>query len=238
MIDKKTIILGLVIIAVLVGVVWYNNQNGPIIDNQTASIVEIDSESEEVTELDGDFIIGDPNAPVTMIEYSSYQCGACSNFHELTFPLIIENYVKTGKVKVITRLVSHPALSVAVLCGQEQGAFWEVNEYIFGNIATIQTIDDIQAVAGILGLNQESFNQCFNPVDEYVGHVLKWFEQGEKPKDCDRDWLPSCQIIEWFHKFEEDGLQDTPSFLINNQQIIGNRLYSQFERIIEEELAK
>lgn len=221
MIDKKTIILGLVIIAVLVGIVWYNNQNGQIIDNQTASIVEKSiNEEQSVSEeyptgsLVDDFVLGNPEAPVTIIEYSSHLCGHCVDFHLLTLPLIIDKYVKSGQVKVINRIVSPPTLGLAVLCAGEQEKFWQFDEYLFEHIQEIESIDELMAIVSILDLDQDKFNQCFDSA--------KYEEK----------------IKEWFDKFEEDGFQGTPSFLINNQQIIGNRLYSQFERIIEEELAK
>lgn len=210
--NKRTIILGLIAILLLTGVVWYASKNKSEITNQAASIIGINSTDEKVTELDGDFIFGDPLAPVTIIEYSSHLCGACSIFHETTLPLIVENYVKTGKVKIISRLVSHPALSIAVLCAQEQEAFWETNEYIFKNIETIQTVDDIKAIAGILGLDQESFNECFES-DEYRDRIMKWFEQGEA-----------------------DGAESTPTFLINGEIIVGLQPYAIFENIIESQL--
>ena len=78
--NKKTIVLGLIAILLLTGVVWYTSKNKDEITNQTASILGIDNEDEKITEMDGDFIIGDPSAPVTFIEYSSHLCGACSYF--------------------------------------------------------------------------------------------------------------------------------------------------------------
>jgi len=132
--NKKTIILGLIAIILLTGIVWYASKNKDEIIDQTASILDSSKNQQQVKELDGEFILGDPNAPVTMIDYSSHLCGACSAFHETTFPLIVDNYVKTGKVKIVTRLVSHPALSNAVLCAQDQDSFFEANEYIFKNV--------------------------------------------------------------------------------------------------------
>ena len=211
--NKKTIILGLIAILLLTVVVWYSSKNRSEITNQTASLLGIDNENEKITELDDDFVYGDPLAPVTIIEYSSHLCGACANFHSVTLPLIIENYVKTGKVKIISRLVSHPALSVAVLCAQDQGAFWEANEYIFKNIETIQTVDNIKEIAGILGLNQESFNECFES-EKYKDQIMKWFEQGEA-----------------------DGSESTPTFIINGEMISGSQPYSIFESIIESKLS-
>ncbi len=209
--NKKTVILGLIAIMLLTGVVWYANKNKSEITNQAASILGIEN-VQEVTELDGEFILGDPNAPVTIIEYSSHLCGACANFHNTTFPLIVENYVKTGKVKIVTRLVSHPALSNAVLCGQDQESFFEINEYIFKNVQDIQTIEDIQGIASKLGLDQDSFNECFES-EKYKDQIMKWFEQGET-----------------------DGADSTPTFIINGEVIVGSQPYDIFEKVIESKL--
>jgi len=212
--NKKTFILGIIAIVILIGVVWYASSNKDEIIKQTASIFNLSGENGKVTELDGDFIFGNPSAPVTIIEYSSHLCGACSNFHSQTFPSIVEDYVKTGKVRIIPRLISHPALGVAVLCAQEQNAFLEFNEYIFENIENIQTVEAIKEIASELGLNKDSFSQCFDS-DKYQEQVMKWFEQAE-----------------------EDEIESTPTFLINGQEIVGSQPYITFKNAIESQLNK
>jgi len=71
---------------------------GSIID-QTASIIGGNQEeiSEQVNlseEQPGDIILGNPEAKVTMVEYSSHFCGHCTNFHKDTLPLLIDKYIK------------------------------------------------------------------------------------------------------------------------------------------------
>ena len=210
--NKKTIILGIIAIFLLGGVVWYASQNKEEIANQAASIIGDKGINEKITEVDGDIIYGNPEAPVTIIEYSSHLCGHCADFHIQTLPFIFEEYIKKGKVRFISRLVSHPALSVAILCAYDQDAFWEFNEYLFENIASIQSVDDIKGVAAELKLNQEMFDQCFES-DKYEEQVMKWFEQAEK-----------------------DEAQNTPAFFINGDEIIGAQPYSIFKEAIESHL--
>ena len=70
---------------------------------KTASILDINKD---------DFIIGNKDAPVTIIEYASLSCSHCANFHQNTLPKIIDEYISTGKVKLIFRdfPLNYPAL--------------------------------------------------------------------------------------------------------------------------------
>ncbi|MEO0465062.1 MAG: DsbA family protein [Pseudomonadota bacterium] len=61
-----------------------------------------------------DMVLGDPDAPVTLVEYASITCPACLQFHETVMPTIKEDYVETGKVKFIFREFPTPPANVAV----------------------------------------------------------------------------------------------------------------------------
>jgi protein-disulfide isomerase len=83
-----------------------------------------------------DVILGDPNAPVTFIEYGDYQCPFCARFFTDVEPLIRDQYVKTGKVKIIFR--SYPFLGAestaaaeAAECAKDQGKFWEYHDALY-----------------------------------------------------------------------------------------------------------
>ena len=74
--------------------------------------------AESVLEIkESDFVLGDNNAPVTIIEYASLSCSHCANFHFTTLPQIMENYVNTGKVKIVFRdyPLNFPALVGSLL---------------------------------------------------------------------------------------------------------------------------
>jgi protein-disulfide isomerase len=217
MTNKKTIILGVFVIVILAGIFWYTSRNQGQIDSQTASILKGDqgqtSESavilKEVTE---EFVLGNPEAPVTIIEYSSHFCGHCINFHRDTLPLLMDKYIKTGKVKLISRFVSPLELDMAIFCAQEEGRFLEMSEYFFEHAREIKSGEDVKLVAGQLGLNRESFNQCYDS---------KKYEDKAK---------------EWFSQATESGVKGTPTFFINGQEIVGNQPFVIFEQAIEQAL--
>ena len=85
-----------------------------------------------------DHVKGDPNAPVTMIEYSDFQCPFCRLFFNDTLPTIQKEYVDTGKVKLVYRhffpipqhLAAEPSAEASE-CAGEQGKFWEMHDAIF-----------------------------------------------------------------------------------------------------------
>ncbi|MBU1137019.1 DsbA family protein [Patescibacteria group bacterium] len=214
---KKTYLLGLIAIAVLAGIFWYANWSKNGASNQTASITGQGTETGasvniQASEADGDIILGNPDAPVTIIEYSSHLCGHCVNFHLNTLPVLIDKYVQTGQLKIISRLVSPVELSSAVLCANEQNAFYKFDEYLFSHVQEVASVDDIKAIAGKLGLDQKIFDTCYN-ADKY-----------------------GDQIKSWFDKAEAEGVTGTPTFFINGEEVIGNQPLDVFESIIEKYL--
>ena len=216
--NKKTIIFGLIAVVALTGVVWYVSQNKQDIQEvaeQTASI-SMKEKAEQIAEAElvKELVLGSPEAPVTIIEYSSHFCGHCANFHIQTLPLLMDKYIEAGQVKLIFRPLSPPELGMAVLCAGEQGNFQEFNEYLFEHAQELKAVDDLRIITGTLNLNQDDFNQCFDS-NKYEEKVMSWFTQAQ-----------------------ENGVGGTPTFFINDQQIVGNQPYSVFEGIIEQELAK
>ncbi len=231
MANKKTIIFGIIALAALVGVIWYGSQRNPAVGEQAAALLKggLFSEEEPSQLVEGEFILGNPEAPVTIIEYSSHFCGYCANFHQETLPLIMEKYIETGQVNFISRRLSPSELGQTLLCAQEQDKFQIVDDYLFEHVGELleQTnqatsedelnkivADWLKTAAGNSGLEQDSFNQCFDS-DKYHQRVVKWFEQAEA-----------------------DGVEGTPAFLINGQLIIGNQPYDVFEEAIEQTLAQ
>jgi protein-disulfide isomerase len=84
-------------------------------------------------------VLGKNDAPVTVVEFSDYQCPYCRKFHDETLPKLKAQYIDTGKVRLIMRdlpLSVHefakPA-AIATRCAQQQGQFWPVFERLFRN---------------------------------------------------------------------------------------------------------
>ncbi len=80
---------------------------------------------------------GDKNAPTTIIEYSDFQCPYCGRFYQDTYHQLEEEFIKTGKAKIVFKdfpLSIHPQApkaAEAARCAQEQGKFWEMHDKLF-----------------------------------------------------------------------------------------------------------
>jgi protein-disulfide isomerase len=237
--DKNLIILGLILAIIFGGGIWYYGQKT---DSQEAVISEglipeeeglveksasVSQEAAEKTaeateeELEffdanlGEFVLGYPEAPITMIEYFSYGCSHCQRFNEDTLPLIKEKYIETGKVKLIVRqLFGIPDLPQAALCAGEQNKFWAYHGYLFGHLQDLKSKDDLKVFAESLGLDRERFDQCLDS-EKYKEKIEQWAQEGRAK-----------------------GLQGVPSFFINDQKIVGAQPFSEFEAIIEQILAQ
>lgn len=112
-------------------------------------------------------VIGSPNAPVTMVEFTDMQCPYCKRYNSDTFPKIRELYVDTGKVKyyhVNFPLPMHrdaQKAAEALYCALDQGKFWEMRSVVFSNQASI-SVDAIKGYAQNLGMDMKAFNECLD----------------------------------------------------------------------------
>lgn len=206
--DKKLIVTGLVLAIVIGGAVWLFGQSEEI-DQGPSGPSQIDFQ---------DPVLGDENAPVTIVEYFSYDCSHCKNFHLSTFPIIKEKYIDTGQVKYIARqLFGIPYFPLAALCAAEQDKYWQYHDYMFTHreeIVSEKDLGKLKEFAAALGLNQEQFDSCYDEL-RYQDQIIAWTEDGQ-----------------------ELGLTGVPVFFINNQKIEGNLPLSEFEKAIEQELNK
>lgn len=172
-------------------------------------------------------ILGDENAKVTIVEFSDFQCPFCKRYIDETHEQLKEKYIDTGKVKFAFRhypLTSiHPNAQIAheaSECANEQGKFWEYHDLIFAQQDTWspQTLADattsLVGYAGELSLNTDQFQSCVES-EKYKQVVLDDLEAGSQ--------------------VQVDG---TPAFFVNGYRLVGAQPFSEFERVIEEELNK
>jgi protein-disulfide isomerase len=128
-----------------------------------------------VATIDDDPILGDKNAPITIIEFSDYECPFCKRHFTDTFPQLVKNYIDTGKAKLVFRdfpLSFHNPLAtkeaVAANCAKEQGGdkkYFEFHGEIFKRTTSNGNgLDDakIKSIASDLGLNLNSFTTCLS----------------------------------------------------------------------------
>ena len=143
-----------------------------------------DTPKEVLVSFDNDYIKGDPKAPVTIVEFSDYQCPYCRKFHNEILPQIQEEYISKGKVRYIFRdfpLSFHkqavPA-AIAANCAGEQGKYWEMNNFLFANPGKLSTAKIIPE-AESLGLDKAKFEACVND-DSKKAEVDADFKAGKK----------------------------------------------------------
>ncbi|MCV0431555.1 DsbA family protein [Nitrosopumilus sp.] len=179
---------------------------------------------------DNDPIIGDPNAPITIIEFSDFQCPFCARFHTQTLPTILEEYIDQGKVKLVFRDFPiqsiHPnalPASVAAECANEQGKFREMHDILFekqnewNNLETTQALNMFSQYSTSLQLDEETFDSCLTSG--------KHIEEIKKDLDDGRNY----------------GVSGTPGFFVGNDQIgfvelKGAQPFESFKKIIEAQL--
>lgn len=128
--------------------------------------------------------LGDPNAPVRIDVWEDFQCPACRNYSQTVEPLVITNYVETGKVYYTFHFYplidggvatgeSHHSANAA-MCASEQGRFWDYHAILFtnwngenqGSFADARLV----AFAESLGLDMTAFNACFQS-DRYANFI-------------------------------------------------------------------
>lgn len=162
---------------------------------------------------------GDENAPVTIIEFSEYQCPFCGRYVQDTLPKIEKDYIETGKVKYYFRdfpLAFHQyaqKAAEAARCANEQGKFWEYHDKVFENSENL-SLENLKKWAADLGFDTGQFNECLDS-GKHEEAVKKDFADGQSA-----------------------GVKGTPSFFINGKILTGAQPYEEFKKVIDEALGK
>ena len=169
----------------------------------------------------GDMVLGDPDAPVTVIEYSSLTCPHCAAFHANSLPAIKEKFIDTGKVRFIFREFPTPPSQLAAAgfllarCAGEE-RYFQVLEALFARQeAWVYEQDGPQRVANFRGIAAQ------------VG------VQGEALDAC----LQNAEALEQMrqtqiHANEEMGVSSTPSFVIGGRTVSGVLSLESFEELV------
>jgi protein-disulfide isomerase len=163
-------------------------------------------------------VLGNADAPVTITEFSDFQCPFCKRFNDQTFGAIKTQYVETGQAKVVFRhlpLPFHPEAQPAAeasMCAHDQGEFWAFHDLIFANQATMSSAS-YTAWATQLGLDMGEFNDCVSS-RKYQSYV-------------EADYQAASAV----------GISGTPSFVVNDELVVGAQPTSVFQQVIESKLS-
>lgn len=116
-------------------------------------------------DIGGRPVRGDPAAPVTLVEFSDYECPYCQAFAAESWPRLKADYVDTGRLRYVVHdfpLPGHPrarAGAIAATCAGEQGKYWEMHDALFAAAGQLRE-QDLEAHAAQLGLDAKLFAAC------------------------------------------------------------------------------
>ena len=205
------------VISVFTGGFGYGNNDFNADSNNQGQLTNRPTNANAKVSADDDAFEGDENAPITLIEFSDYECPFCARFYSQTLNQIRENYIDTGKVKLVYRdfpLSFHPnahKAAEAAECAGEQGKYFEMHDMLFEN-GVSGGVSSFKTYANSIGLNQAEFDSCLDN-DDMASEVKKDFADGQAA-----------------------GVTGTPGFFINGKLITGAQPYSVFEAAFEQEL--
>ncbi len=171
----------------------------------------------------GSPIIGNVDAPITILEWGDYQCTFCYKFHQNTLNVIHEDFIKTGKVKLVFKdfPLNGPDSILAAeasYCAHDQKKYWQYHDELYQNWGGERTgwitRESLEKFANSINLNLEDFNTCMNE-HKYQNKVISLYDFGK-----------------------EIGIDATPSFLIFNDEKIfkirGNQPLEVFLKTFDE----
>ncbi len=180
-----------------------------------AQDVEIDTSTIQ------DMQMGNPDAPVTVIEYASFTCPHCATFHQGVFKELKANYIDTGKINFIYREVYFDRFglwaSMIARCGGDQDRFFGITDLMYERQgewsragSPPQIADELRKIGRLAGIDDDTLESCLQD-PERAQTLVAWYQENA----------------------EEHDIQSTPSFVINGTTYT-NMSYSDMSALIDE----
>ena len=234
MIHGPSLVIGAAIasIALIVAFVGFDN-----ISNETELVIEPTPTVQQLgpskitinTFVDnGSPILGNPNAPVTLIEFGDYQCHFCNVFFHSTEDDILKTYVETGKVKMIFKdynIIGPDSVNAShgAHCANDQGLFWEYHDILYSNWTGENngwaSSENLGKFAQEIGLDMDEWTECM----ENGLHSQTILSSNEDAKRLELTGTPAFFVI------GPDG---------KTTKLFGAQPFEAFERVFENELKK
>ncbi len=225
--NRITTILA-VLAAVIAGGLWYFMQGDeappPPVPTAQQQGAQADTPAAEALPVIEDITMGNPEAPVTVVEYASFTCPHCKNFHAGPLKQLKAEYIDTGKINFVYREVYFDkfGLWAALLarCGGQE-RYMQIADMLYeqqsqwlagGDVA--QVVANLNRIGRDAGLSDDKVAACLT--DTQMARAL---------------------VATYQKNAEADGIDSTPSFVINGQKY-NNMPYSEFRAVLEEKLAE
>ena len=171
-----------------------------------------------------EFVIGDKNAPITIIEYASMSCSHCATFHNNTLPDLKKEYIDTGIVRMVFRdyPFNYPALlgSMMMQCIESDVRYDYMNAlYKLQNTWVHKdpkiSKKELYKIMQSGGMTKDEFNECYSNLDN------------------------ENLILEGVMAAQKDfNIKSTPSFIVNGNLVEGNKNIKEFRQIIDKILSE
>ena len=169
-----------------------------------------------------EMVQGAEDAPVEVIEYASFTCPHCANFHEGPYKQLKKDFIDTGKVRFVYREVYFDRYglwaSMIARCGGAE-RFFGITDLIYQGQAEwaraggpTEIVAELRKIGSLAGLEKEQIDACLKDADK-AQTLVSWYQENA----------------------EEHGIDSTPSFVINGEKVL-NQPYEDLKALIEDEL--
>jgi protein-disulfide isomerase len=181
-VNKKALILGVIVVAIAITIIASSSTPSETVN------LDMGRTHGSISTAMGSPIFGNPDAPITIVEFGDYQCEMCYRWFHASKPQIVENYVDTGKANLIfidLAFLGKDSLKAAqaTYCAEDQGKYWEFHNMLYDSQ---ENVDDgwanserLKAFAFSLGLDMDLFDSCFDS-GKYSKRVQYNIDQAKK----------------------------------------------------------
>ena len=215
--NKNGVIIGVIVVAIIAGIAVFSSPSSETVN------LDMGRTHGTISTAMGSPILGNPSAPITIVEFGDYQCHQCYNWFHNTKPAITKEYIETGKANLVFVDLAFlgrdsPTAAQASYCAEDQEMYWEYHDMLYNYQGS--KIDDgwannerLKAFAENLGLDMELFEICLDS-GKYSKRVQFNIQQAK-----------------------EHGVRGTPGFFIvgpdGQQQLSGAQPFSVFKQIMD-----
>ncbi len=215
--NKNGVIIGVIVVAIIAGITVFSSSSSETVN------LDMGRTHGTISTAMGSPILGNPSAPITIVEFGDYQCHQCYNWFHNTKPAITKEYIETGKANLVFVDLAFlgcdsPIAAQASYCAEDQEMYWEYHDLLYTSQES--QIDNgwansqrLKAFAFSLGLDMELFESCLDS-GKYSKRVQFNIQQAK-----------------------EHGVRGTPGFFIvgpdSQQQLGGAQPFSVFKQVMD-----
>lgn len=175
---------------------------------------------------EGGYVMGNPNAPVKLIEYGSLSCPHCAKLAQEGFPTLVDSYVASGKVSLEFRSFAiHPQdvpLTMLAQCGGTE-TFFPLAEELYKNFDAV-TEATMKGADAANKLGNLPDNQRFVALSQALGFTDFFAARGlakDQQKACLADFAKASQVAKFSENYSAQGIDSTPTLLVNGRKVEG-----------------